>query len=159
MRVEVHLARTQSEPERFGTIARRLGVSRDSAVRWDDRWSQDVARQVVPASPRPRDLAFGRLVRLVQDRRDTPYAIGAIDEEWFVQASVGEMQHFLAGHEFRSREAALRRLAYLADRSVPMADRNAALLVFGEDLRAAFFEELKLTAGPGASRRSRSATP
>ena len=159
MRLEVHLARTKREPELFGTIARRLGVSRDSAVRWDDEWRRDVARGKRPAISSVVYLERGRLARLVQARSEAPYVISSLDEEWFVQASVGEMKYFLAKREFRNRDAALEMLAHLADRSVPMVERDPALQAFGEQLRAAFHQELKLSPGPAASGGSPRATP
>ena len=159
MRVEVRLARKLPEPEQFGTIARRLGVTRDSAVRWDYEWSRDVADGKLPDRPRAGDLERGRRARLVQERRDAPYVIGSIDEEWFVQASVGEMRHFLRKREFRSRDDVLAMLAYLADRSIPIGDRNRALEGLGEQLRAAFHQELKMTPGPAAPGGSPRATP
>jgi len=152
MRVEVHLARTGRHRESLATIARRLGVARKTVVTWDQTLRDSAAAGSPIAVPRGADLENGRLARLVQARGDAPYVIAPIDEEWFVQASVGEMRHYVRPREFRSRTDLLALLDWLSDRTVPMAERNPQLQALGEYLREAFHEDIRLTPKPGAIR-------
>ncbi len=157
MRVEVHLARIGRRRESLATIARRLGVARNTVVRWDQALRDGVAAGSPLAVPGGADLWAGRLARLVQARGEAPYVIAPIDEEWFVQASVGEMRHYVGPREFRSRADLLALLDWLSDRTVPMVERNPRLQALGEHLREAFHEDLKLTPRPGAPKAALSA--
>ena len=148
MRIEVHLALEAQQPESFGMIACRLGVTRSTVVRWNDTWRLQEAAGTQPLVPRLAELRKGRLARLVQAREpgDAPYVVAPIDEEWFIQASVGEMRCFLANRWYPEEEADRSVLSSVSDRNAPRDVRLRTLQQFGQDIRQRFHEEVGLSA-------------
>lgn len=140
MRVELYLARTGETKEPIATVARRLGISRMTAVTWEKTMAS-----VGPPTPAPPDwLGSGRRARLLYRPHDAPYAVGDIDRERHLRATAGEMRHYLERREFPERARILSEgLSELRDGAIPYAVRDAKAGEVGRWIAATFAEDLK----------------
>jgi transposase-like protein len=140
MRVELHLARAGEPNEPIATVARRLGISRTTAITWEK------AIQVAgpPTPVLPEVLVSGRRARLLFRLEDAPYAVGDIDRERHLRATAGEMRHYLGQREFPERKRILGSVVNgLRDRTTPFAAREAKAHEVGRWIEATFAEDLK----------------
>ena len=138
MRVEVVAARGQLRKEGYSRIARRLGVHRDTAVRWEAEWREAEEAGTAPSIPSHADLQRGRWVRVTQVLDDAPFVVGPLDEEWFVRASVGEMRHFMRRRSLPWMEEVSEDLERVLDRVRPMLERRRELERLGGLFATAF---------------------